>query len=61
MCCFITEVFSRLLNCYIQLGAIAVNLVAGDKPADVYSEIAARYGVVSECIVKFFWKPWFVY
>ncbi|XP_010929072.1 DNA-directed RNA polymerase 2B, chloroplastic/mitochondrial [Elaeis guineensis] len=25
-----------------KLGAIAVNLVAGDKPADVYSEIAAR-------------------
>lgn len=25
-----------------QLGAAAVNLVAGEKPADVYSEIAAR-------------------
>ena len=23
--------------------AAAVNLIAGDKPADVYSEIAARY------------------
>lgn len=26
-----------------QLGATAVNLVAGEKPADVYSGIAARY------------------
>lgn len=26
----------------IQLGAAAVNLVAGEKPADVYSGIAAR-------------------
>lgn len=26
-----------------QLEAAAVNLVAGEKPADVYSEIAARY------------------
>lgn len=26
-----------------QLGAVAVNLVAGDKPADVYSGIASRY------------------
>lgn len=26
-----------------QLGAAAVNLVAGEKPADVYSGIAARY------------------
>lgn len=26
----------------LQLGAAAVNLVAGDKPADVYSGIAAR-------------------
>ena len=28
---------------WIQFEAAAVNLVAGDKPADVYSEIAARY------------------
>lgn len=26
----------------IQMGAAAVNLVAGEKPADVYSGIAAR-------------------
>lgn len=24
------------------MGAVAVNLVPGDKPADIYSEIAAR-------------------
>ncbi|CAL9212084.1 unnamed protein product [Musa hybrid cultivar] len=30
----------KLLHC--QLGAISVNLIAGEKPADVYSEIAAR-------------------
>lgn len=29
----------------IQLGATSVNLVAGEKPADVYSGIAARYVV----------------
>lgn len=29
----------------MQLGAIAVNLVAGEKPADVYSGIATRYAV----------------
>lgn len=27
---------------FLQLGAAAVNLVAGDKPADVYSGIASR-------------------
>jgi DNA-directed RNA polymerase len=26
----------------LKLGATAVNLVGGDQPADVYSEIAAR-------------------
>jgi len=31
-----------LLLTFIQLGAVAVNLVAGEKPADVYSGIAAR-------------------
>lgn len=30
------------LKVFIQLGAAAVNLVAGEKPADVYSGIAAR-------------------
>ncbi|CAD5189965.1 unnamed protein product [Musa acuminata subsp. malaccensis] len=30
----------KLLHC--QVGAISVNLIAGEKPADVYSEIAAR-------------------
>lgn len=28
-----------------QPGAAAVNLVAGEKPADVYSRIAARYEI----------------
>ena len=32
-------------NLYVQLGAVAVNLVAGDKPADVYSGIAERLAV----------------
>lgn len=32
-----------LFICFIQLGAAAVNLVAGEKPADVYSGIAARW------------------
>lgn len=27
----------------LQIGAESVNLIAGDKPADVYSGIAARY------------------
>ena len=31
-----------------QLGAAVVNLVAGDKPPDVYSEIAARLVIVSD-------------
>jgi DNA-directed RNA polymerase len=36
-------IFNNLLFiCFIQLGAAAVNLVAGEKPADVYSGIAAR-------------------
>lgn len=29
-------------NVFIQLGASAVNLVEGERPADVYSGIAAR-------------------
>jgi len=29
--------------CFEQIGAESVNLIAGDKPADVYSGIAARY------------------
>lgn len=28
---------------FLQMEAAAVNLVAGERPADVYSEIAARY------------------
>lgn len=32
---------------YFQLGAAAVNLVVGEKPADVYSGIAARYAMAS--------------
>lgn len=36
--CFLIEVF------VFQLGATAVNLVAGEKPADVYSGIASRWG-----------------
>lgn len=31
----------------LQLGAAAVNLVAGEKPADVYSGIAARLLLLS--------------
>lgn len=30
---------------WCQLEAAAVNLVAGEKPADVYSEIAVRYTI----------------
>jgi len=29
------------------MGAVAVNLVPGEKPADIYSEIASRW--VSSC------------
>lgn len=32
-----------MIPCAEQIGAESVNLVAGDKPADVYSGIAARY------------------
>lgn len=32
----------KLLCLFCQLGAAAVNLVAGEKPADVYSGIADR-------------------
>ena len=35
-------------GCVCQLEASAVNLVAGEKPADVYSEIAARYNFFCE-------------
>lgn len=34
---------SPVVNSYSQMEAAAVNLTAGDKPADVYSEIAMRY------------------
>lgn len=30
----------------LQFEAAAVNLIAGEKPADVYSEIAARYNSI---------------
>ena len=39
--CFELACFDRVWIT-LQLGAAAVNLVAGDKPADVYSGIAAR-------------------
>ena len=41
---------------FLQLGAAAVNLVAGEKPADVYSGIAARWVflyIVLTCSFKF--------
>lgn len=34
-------------TCFVQIGAESVNLIAGDKPADVYSGIAARYCYIS--------------
>jgi hypothetical protein len=34
---------SPVVNSCSQMEAAAVNLTAGDKPADVYSEIAVRY------------------
>lgn len=34
---------SPVVNLCSQMEAAAVNLTAGDKPADVYSEIAMRY------------------
>lgn len=33
---------------WCQLEAAAVNLVAGEKPADVYSEIAVRYTILKK-------------
>lgn len=62
--CFLCSFFftiintdSSLLKCLngsadFQFEAAAVNLVAGDKPADVYSEIAERFAnliVLSLC------------
>jgi DNA-directed RNA polymerase len=45
MLCFqmLLQYLSLINNIFfIQLGAASVNLVAGEKPADVYSGIAAR-------------------
>ena len=45
-CMCVSDVFTfSHQNLYVQLGAVAVNLVAGDKPADVYSGIAERLAV----------------
>lgn len=40
--CIADVIDFELFLCF-QLEAAAVNLVAGEKPADVYSEIAVRY------------------
>ena len=39
-----------MICAFSQLEAAAVNLVAGEKPADVYSEIARRYIKVARII-----------
>ena len=44
--CFIIFPFLNEATSLFQLGAAAVNLVAGEKPPDVYSEIAARLVMV---------------
>lgn len=42
LCSHLFSLFVVLLYVFSQLEAAAVNLVAGEKPADVYSEIAVR-------------------
>ena len=41
-------------SCAVQIGAESVNLIAGDKPADVYSGIAARYCYVLYAFLLYF-------
>ena len=46
--CFIIFLFLNEATSLFKLGAAAVNLVAGEKPPDVYSEIAARLVIVCD-------------
>ena len=46
--CFIIFLFLNEATSLFKLGATAVNLVAGEKPPDVYSEIAARLVIVCD-------------
>ena len=51
--CFIIFLFLNEATSLFQLGAAAVNLVAGEKPPDVYSEIATRLIIVYDKISFF--------
>ena len=46
--CFIIFLFLNEATSLFKLGAADVNLVAGGKPPDVYSEIAARLVIVCD-------------